>query len=75
MKQLGYRVIGMLGPKKMRGEYHRIVWRPAAFWGVAALFLHFLWTRHRPDSAAAILCVKTLPSTSGAPLDIADSKT
>jgi len=60
MEGFGYRVIGILGPKKMRGEYHRILWRPKFFWGVVAWILHVLWTRWHPASAAAILCVKNV---------------
>ena len=58
MERLGYRVTGVLGPKRLRGEYHQLRWRPKFFWAVLSLALHFLWTRSRPAAAAAILCVK-----------------
>jgi SAM-dependent methyltransferase len=59
MRRLGYRVIGMLGPKWLRGELHVIRWRPRFLWGVIAWVLHAVWYRRHPASAAAILCVKT----------------
>ena len=60
MKALGYRVIGLLGPKWLRGDYHTLKYRPRFFWGLVSLAGHFLWTRWQPKSAAAILCIKTL---------------
>jgi Methyltransferase domain len=62
MRGYGYDVIGLLGPKKLRGEYHAIKGRPRAFWGVVSLLGHFLWTQNHPEKAAAILCVKDLES-------------
>jgi methyltransferase family protein len=60
MRGYGYDVIGLLGPKKLRGEYHVIKGRPRIFWGAVSLTGHFLWTRKHPEKAAAILCVKDL---------------
>ena len=60
MRKLGYEVIGLLGPKSMRGEYHGLKGRPKAFWAVASLLGHLIWTRSHPEKAAAILCVKSL---------------
>ena len=60
MKGHGYAVAGMLGPKKWRGEYHALKGRPAVFWGLASLIAQLLWTKRRPDEAAAILCTKTI---------------
>jgi SAM-dependent methyltransferase len=62
MNNYGYKVTGLLGPKKLRGEYHAIKGRPRIFWGVVSLFGHFLETRNHPEKAAAILCVKDLTS-------------
>ena len=59
MEALGYSVIGMLGPKSLRGEYHVLRRRPKIFWGMFSIFAHFLWTRSRPAKSAAILCLKT----------------
>jgi hypothetical protein len=60
MTGYGYRVTGLLGPKRLRGEYHVIKKSPRVFWGMISLFEHFVWTRSHPGKAAAILCVKDL---------------
>lgn len=60
MRRHGYDVIGLLGPKALRGEYHAIKRQPRAFWGGVSLLGHCLWTRYCPEKAAAILCVKNL---------------
>jgi SAM-dependent methyltransferase len=60
MRRLGFDVIGLLGPKRLRGEYHVIKGRPRIFWSVVSLLEHFLWTRSHPSQAAAILCVKRI---------------
>lgn len=62
MKQLGYKVIGLLGPKKLRGERHALKGRPKFLWAMISLLGHFMWTRWCPSKAAAILCVKTKQS-------------
>jgi hypothetical protein len=59
MRGLGYNVYGMYGPKILRGEYHRHRLKPAALWGVIAAGAHFSYTKWKPKSAAAILCVKS----------------
>lgn len=64
MRQRGYRVLGMYGPSSLRGEYHHIKYRPAAFWVVVSICGHFLRTRNRPERAAAIFCVKNLQRNS-----------
>jgi len=56
----GYRVLGMNGPKSIRGEYHRIKYQPRAFWALYSILAHFLHTRAHPEKAAAIFCVKDL---------------
>ena len=56
----GYEVTGLLGPKRLRGEYHAIKKRPRVLWGLISLLEHFIWTRNHPEKAAAILCVKDL---------------
>jgi hypothetical protein len=60
MRSYGYEVYGALGPKKLRGEYHRLKYRPRFFWGAVSLLGHFAWTRWNPEEAAAVLCVKEL---------------
>ncbi|HXP62481.1 MAG TPA: class I SAM-dependent methyltransferase [Dongiaceae bacterium] len=60
MERYGYRVVGCLGPKKLRGERHHLTRRPALFWAIVSLAGHFLWTHRRPAQAAALLCCKTI---------------
>jgi SAM-dependent methyltransferase len=60
MRARGYRVLGMYGPKSMRGEYHQVKHRPRALWVLVTLGLHYLYTRSRPQKSAAIFCVKRL---------------
>jgi len=60
MRARGYRVLGMYGPKSLRGEYHRVKYQPRVFWVLVTLLLHYLYTRTHPEKAAAIFCVKEL---------------
>ncbi|MBI1841002.1 MAG: class I SAM-dependent methyltransferase [Verrucomicrobia bacterium] len=60
MAKRGFHVIGMLGPKNLRGEFHRINRRPRALWGLVSLFQQLTAIRQDPESAAAILCWKDL---------------
>ena len=58
MRGLGFTVIGLLGPKSLRGEFHRLKRSPRIFWVLVALVRHFTRTRSHPDEAAAILCYR-----------------
>ena len=60
MEQLGYHVTGLLGPKKLRGQYHRLNRRPNVFWGMVSFAGQVLWSKSHPKNAAAILCVKNI---------------
>jgi SAM-dependent methyltransferase len=60
MSRHGYRVFGMLGPKNLRGEYHALKRRPAAFWGLVSFISQVSWIHRCPEKAAAILCVKNV---------------
>lgn len=60
MRGFGYHVAGVLGPKGLRGEYHRLKRRPEALWGLVSLALHCCYSRWAPSAAAAILCVKKM---------------
>jgi SAM-dependent methyltransferase len=64
MKDHGYDVMGALGPKSLRGEYHALKRRPAFFWGLVSILDQMIWVHRRPEKAAAILCTKTLSSSS-----------
>ena len=60
MRGLGFKVLGLLGPKSLRGEFHRIKRSPRFFWGLVSLASQLSVTRSNPDNAAAILCWKDL---------------
>jgi SAM-dependent methyltransferase len=63
MRARGYHVVGVYGPKSLRGEYHRVKYQPRIFWVLVSLFLHYLHTRSHAERAAAIFCVKDLGGT------------
>ena len=54
----GFRVFGMCGPKSLRGEYHVIKYKPRPLWALASLLADYAYTRHHPESAAALLAVR-----------------
>jgi hypothetical protein len=60
MSKRGYRVIGMHGPKSLRGEYARLKHRPKALWGMASVMAHYFYTRQRPEKSFSIFCCKHL---------------
>ncbi len=64
LRPRGYRVLGMYGPKHLRGEYHQVNRQPRAFWVAVSLLTHYLRTRTRPEQSAAIFCVKELQGSS-----------
>jgi SAM-dependent methyltransferase len=69
MQALGYSVIGMHGPKFLRGEYHRSRMLPREIAGPLSVLGHFLYTRRHPEHASAMLCVKDLDSLPGRTTD------
>ena len=60
MRKLGYKVVGLLGPKKLRGEYHMLKNRPKFFWSLISLAAQCLHSKYHPENAAAIMCIKYL---------------
>jgi len=60
MRSRGYRVLGMYGPKWIRGEYANVKYRPRALWVLISISCHYLRTRRHPEKAAAIYCVRDL---------------
>jgi SAM-dependent methyltransferase len=59
MRGHGYEVLGMLGPKSLRGEYHALKRSPKIFWGMVSAMDQVLRIHRKPEKAAAILCIKT----------------
>ena len=60
MQGHGSDVLGMLGPKSLRGEYHMIKRSPKVFWSLVSTLDQIVRTHRHPENAAAILCIKTL---------------
>ena len=59
MKAKGYRVLGMSGWKKMKGERAELKWWPKKFWERIGLFTEPILF-HFPKHSFEILCVKEL---------------
>ncbi len=59
MRKLGYRVTGINGYKKLRGEFASINYKPRVFWGRISL-LSQCFTTKNPKHAFGILCVKDM---------------
>ncbi|MCO5052366.1 MAG: class I SAM-dependent methyltransferase [Verrucomicrobiae bacterium] len=60
MQQAGYKVIGMLGPKCLRGEKAIIKFRPRSVWTIVSLLGHYTYSRRHPRKAFSIFCTKRL---------------
>lgn len=60
MRQMGYEVTGQLGPKILRGEYHRLKYKPRAFWSIVSFLGQTAWCKNKPEKSAAIFCVKNI---------------
>jgi len=60
MRSYGYDVSGMLGPKRLRGEFHQLKRRPKSFWGIVSALEQITWAKECPEKAAAILCAKEI---------------
>ncbi len=58
MREHGYEVYGMLGPKRLRGEYHMLKYRPKVFWTMVSSLDQMMRIHDHPEKAAAILCIK-----------------
>lgn len=59
MESLGFKVVGMMGFKPLRGEFGEVRWKPKLFWHrVSVLTQPFV--RNRPSLAYHLMCIKTL---------------
>jgi SAM-dependent methyltransferase len=58
--QRGYQVLGMCGPKALRGEYHIIKYQPRFLWALGSVLVDYSYTRRHPETAAALLAVKKM---------------
>jgi len=60
MRALGYEVIGLYGPKSLRGEFHKSKFLPRPVAGIVSAVGHLVYNRSHPETATALLCVKNL---------------
>jgi hypothetical protein len=58
MRQRGYQVTGMHGPKSLRGEYASLKYRPKALWSLMSVTAHYCHTRRHPEASFSIFCCK-----------------
>jgi len=58
MREAGYKVVGMYGPRVLRGELQAIRFRPKTLWVILSELCQWGYIRWRPESAAALLCTK-----------------
>lgn len=63
MKEQGYAVHGMFGPKVLRGALHKLRFRPEIFWGIISEVIQWIYIWNYPRLAAAILCIKNIKKT------------
>lgn len=60
LRARGYTVLGMHGPKSLRGEYATLKRQPKIVWGLVSVLAHYLYTRQRPEKAFSIFCHKRM---------------
>ncbi len=59
MSSLGFKVVGMMGLKPLRGEFGEIKWKPKLFWHRISVLTQPL-VRNHPSLASQLLCIKNL---------------
>ncbi|MFN3561360.1 MAG: class I SAM-dependent methyltransferase [Chloroherpetonaceae bacterium] len=59
MESLGFKVVGMMGFKPLRGEFGEVKWKPKLFWHRVSVLTQPL-VRNRPSLAYHLMCIKTL---------------
>ena len=60
MRQAGYEVCGMHGPKGLRGEKAALKYWPRPFWSLVSVAAHYFYTRQQAEKAYSIFCVKKI---------------
>jgi len=60
MRAAGYTVVGMHGPKSLRGEKAMLKYRPRPVWSLISVAMHYLQTRRHPEKAFSIFCLKRI---------------
>ena len=60
MIERGYDVTGSLGLKILRGEYHKIRFKPKCLWLLLSILSDICYARYHYQTAAALFCVKQI---------------
>lgn len=60
MRQAGYEVCGMHGPKSLRGEKAALKYWPPPLWSLVSVAAHYLFTRRHPEKSFSIFCLKQI---------------
>lgn len=60
MKRKGYQVFGIYGPRILRGERHKIKFRPEFFWTIVSELIQWSFIYNNPRKATALLCIKDI---------------
>lgn len=60
MINLGFKVIGMFGDKVLKGEGYGLRYKPKILWALVSELTQYLYVKHYPKRAAALLCIKNL---------------
>lgn len=54
----GYTVKGMYGHKSLRGDFHKLKYKPTFFWLITSELSSYFYTFNHPESAASLLAYK-----------------
>jgi len=60
MKRKGYQVFGIYGPRILRGEWHKIKFKPEFFWTIISELIQWSFIYNNPEEATALLCIKNI---------------
>lgn len=60
LRNKGYKVFGIYGPKRLRGDYHKIKFEPEFFWTIISELIQWTYIYNNPQNAAALLCIKDI---------------
>ncbi|MEI9864253.1 MAG: hypothetical protein WDN00_06805 [Limisphaerales bacterium] len=65
MRQRGYQVTGMHGPKSLRGEYASLKHRPKALWGMVSVTAHYSYHGNAPKNLSPSFAASTSTAIEG----------
>jgi len=55
-----FKVIGIFGDKRLRGEHHQLIMQPKIVTGMLSEFTQHIYVRNNPHHAAALLCYRNI---------------